>query len=41
MIPGFSLAAQRSDVPDPASSQALTAEETNLNLGLIGACQRV
>jgi hypothetical protein len=35
MIAGFSLAAQRSDVPDPVSSQALTAEETILNLGLI------
>src|ERR1700674_2763932 len=35
MIPGFGFAAQRSDIPDPALPQALTAEESNLNFGLI------
>ena len=29
------MAAQRGDVPDPASSQALAAEEADLDLGLI------
>ena len=34
-IPGFGLTAQRNDVPDPAFSQALAAEQADLNFGLI------
>jgi hypothetical protein len=34
-IPGFGLAAQGEDIPDPAFSEALAAEETNLDLGLV------
>lgn len=35
LIPGFHLTAQRNDVPDPAFSQALTAEQADLNFSLI------
>src|SRR5664280_1214631 len=34
-IPGFDLAAEHSDIPDPALSQALAAEEADLDLGLV------
>ena len=34
-VPRFRLAAQRGDVPNPASCQALAAEETDRYLGLI------
>ena len=34
-IPGFGLTAQLANISDPASSQALAAEKTDLYLGLI------
>src|ERR1035437_3894645 len=34
-IPGFGLAAQRGDVPDPSPSQTLAAEKADLNLNLV------
>src|ERR1035437_4935252 len=34
-IPGFDLAVEGSDIPDPALSQALAAEEADLDLGLV------
>jgi DNA-binding transcriptional LysR family regulator len=34
-IPSFGLTAEVQDVPDPAFSQALAAEEADLNLSLI------
>ena len=34
-IPGFGLTAQVHDLPDPAFAEALPAEETNFDLGLV------
>jgi len=34
-IPGFGLAAQCGDIPNPLSTQALTTEDANLNLSLV------
>jgi hypothetical protein len=34
-IPGFGLASQRGDIPDPAFSEALAAEEADPDFGLV------